>query len=110
MDKILKELSNKLINNVMYMLNGNRSSGLSSKKLLEQLNFRYDNYIYFQKNKLVNINKTIKKVETLVCRKCLLKADIKDTLKYLKTFEKYLENHKDIEFPCHKYIDITELL
>lgn len=102
MDKILKELSNKLVNNVMYMLNGNRSSVLSSKKLLEeyfnilesklleQLNFRYDNYIYFQKNKLVNINKTIKKVETLVCRKCLLKADIKDTLKYLKTFEKYL--------------------
>lgn len=121
MDKILKELSNELVNNVMYMLNGNRSSVLSSKKLLEeyfnilesklleQLNFRYDNYIYFQKNKLVNINKTIKKVETLVCRKYLPKADIKDTLKYLKTFEKYLENHKDIEFPYHKYIDITEL-
>ena len=100
MDKILKELSNELVNNVIYMLNGNRSSVLSSKELLEeyfnilesklfeQLNFRYDNYIYFQKNKLVNINKTIKKVETLVCRKCLPKADIKDTLKYLKNFEK----------------------
>lgn len=48
-------------------------------------------------------------METLVCKKCLPKADIKDTLKYLKTFEKYLENYKDIEFLCHKYIDITEL-
>ena len=36
MDKILKELSNELVNNVIYMLNGNRSSVLSSKELLEE--------------------------------------------------------------------------